>query len=141
MLAACSREPKVEPTGFSSVSAEIDDRRVCLLLAETVDQRSKGLMNVTSLGRYDGMVFRFPNPTSGAFYMFHTKLPLTIGFVGADAKIVSVLDMEPCTSEDPNACPRYNPGVEYVDAIEMQPPRARSTGLKLGAAVKVGGAC
>ena len=56
-------------------------------------------MNVDSMGGADGMVFVYDQPTSGAFWMKDTFLPLSIAFFGGDGLFIDALDMSPCTSE------------------------------------------
>lgn len=91
----------------------------CLLLAATADLRARGLMTVTdpTLGGYDGMLFRYDEPTTGGFYMRNTPMPLSIAFIGADGGLVTVHDMAPC--EDVDGCPNYSPTGPYVFTIEV----------------------
>ena len=76
------------PVGFERVaaSAVTSDGTVCdlcLWLADTADLRRRGLMGVTDLGEADGMVFRYPSPTSTGFWMKDTLLPLSVAFYSA----------------------------------------------------------
>ena len=75
------------PEGFERVQATVTKAdgtlcELCLWLASTPQQRELGLMRVTDLGGPDGMAFLYPEPTSGAFWMKNTVLPLSIGFYG-----------------------------------------------------------
>ncbi len=77
------------PSGFSSVATTITKPdgtvcETCMLLAATEAERERGLMGVTSLGGYDGMVFRYDEPTTGAYWMKDTVMPLSIAFFGGD---------------------------------------------------------
>ncbi len=128
----------VEVTG-----ADGSVRRWCLLLADTPTDRSRGLMDVTSLGRYEGMVFRFPSPVSEEFYMLRTRLPLSIAFIGADGDLVSTADMTPCPNDDDlPPCPRYRAAGEYALAVEVPEGGLGRLGVVNGARVRVlGDAC
>src|SRR5687767_4683801 len=53
-------------------AADLTPTELCALLAATDDQRAQGLMRVTDLKGYPGMVFRFPADSSGGFYMRNT---------------------------------------------------------------------
>lgn len=84
-------------------------------IAKTSAQRSLGLMNRTRAPR-DGMLFVFPDPTSGGFWMKNTLVPLTIVFFDSAGKRVRKLSMVPCR-RDP--CPIYDPGRRYRFALEL----------------------
>ncbi|MET0662204.1 MAG: DUF192 domain-containing protein [Ilumatobacteraceae bacterium] len=114
----------VQPTGFTTVRATItdpggDECEVCLWLADSPDERGRGLMGVTDLGDAVGMAFVFDAPTNGAFYMFQTPTPLSIAWFGGNGAWVASAEMEPCTDRPANECPLYNPGAEYDLAIEV----------------------
>lgn len=93
--------------------------QLCLLHADTTPERSQGLMQVTDLEGHDGMLFTVEEPSPGAFYMYRTVVPLSIGWFGPDGAFVSRADMEPCPSEDPAACDRYPPDGAWSSAIEV----------------------
>jgi uncharacterized membrane protein (UPF0127 family) len=110
--------------GFGEVQVQVrlvDGQVVewCLLLAETGEQRARGLMEVADpgLGGYDGMLFRFEAPLSGAFYMRNTAQPLSIAFIGDDGSVGTILEMEPC--EDRDGCPTYPSEEEFRWAVEV----------------------
>ena len=85
-------------------------------IADTRDERARGLMGRDSLPNDAGMLFLFPRPSAGGFWMKDTLIPLSIAFVGSEGRIVRILDMEPCR-RDP--CPIYDPGVGYIQALEV----------------------
>lgn len=112
-----------EPFGLASVTLVSPDgsQRADLdvYVAATSAERGRGLMDRDDLPEDAGMIFLFPGDSSGAFYMYRTRIPLSIAFFDAAGEVVSVLDMEPCPSPDPNACERYNPGATYRGALEV----------------------
>ena len=80
--------------GFGEAAFEIHtaDGRVldwCALLAATEVAREQGLMGQRDLRGYDGMLFRFDEPTAAEFYMFHTLIPLSIAFFDETGAFVS----------------------------------------------------
>ncbi len=113
----------------------------CILLALTEAQHERGLMDVTDLGGYDGMLFRFGSPQRLAFYMFQTKLPLSIAFLDGSGGVVSTTDMAPCTETNGNACPLYRADGPYADALEVVQGDLGRLGIMSGAKVRVGGSC
>ncbi len=96
-----------------------DECEVCLWLADSTEERGRGLMGVTDLGGAAGMAFVFEPPTNVSFYMFQTPTPLSIAWFGVDGAWVGSADMEPCTDKPASACRLYNPGAEYDLAIEV----------------------
>jgi len=113
----------------------------CILLALTEAQRERGLMDVTDLGGYDGMLFRFDAPTTVAFYMFQTRLPLSIAFFDDSGAMVSSTDMAPCTETNGNACPLYRADGPYTDALEVVQGDLGRLGIAPRSKARVGGAC
>jgi uncharacterized membrane protein (UPF0127 family) len=85
-------------------------------VADDEGERARGLMGRTSLAENAGMVFIYPEPIQGAFWMKNTLIPLSIAFYDAEGTIVRILDMEPCRA-DP--CPVYAPGVPFLGALEV----------------------
>jgi uncharacterized membrane protein (UPF0127 family) len=114
--------PGQQPEGFSTMTARITEPDgqvcdVCVWLADTPEERGRGLMGVTDLGDPVGMVFRFDEPTDGPFYMFQTPTPLSIAWF--DDALVGSTDMAPCLDLPAGDCPRYSPGAEYDLALEV----------------------
>lgn len=85
-------------------------------VAKTSAQRSLGLMNRRQAPK-DGMLFVFPETTSGGFWMKNTLVPLTIVFFDTAGNRVRKLSMVPCR-KDP--CPIYEPGRPYRFALELR---------------------
>lgn len=84
-------------------------------LAMSSEQRSLGLMHRKKAPR-DGMLFVFPNDTSGGFWMKNTLVPLRIVFYDVHGVRVRTLSMKPCR-RDP--CRLYDPGRRYRFALEL----------------------
>jgi len=113
-------------TAGSAAATSDSDRTVARLtldgaalrpeLALTSDARSLGLMN-RRLAPVDGMLFVFPEPTSGGFWMKSTLVPLTIAFFNADGERVRKLSMMPCKTA---SCPIYEPRRTYRFALELR---------------------
>ena len=52
-----------------------------VMVADTPELRARGLMNVTDLGPWAGMVFLWEEPTDGGFWMKNTLIPLTVYWI------------------------------------------------------------
>ena len=134
----------VVPEGFTAVVIEVTradgtTESYCVWLAETGEQREQGLMNVTSLGGADGMLFRFGVDQNTSFWMKDTLLPLSIAFVAADGAFVSATDMEPC-APDVAACQVYGADGPYADALEVPQGQLSALGIGPGTRLRVTGA-
>jgi uncharacterized membrane protein (UPF0127 family) len=92
------------------------DVEVAVEIADTPQERARGLMGRTSLPEDAGMIFVYPGPTEGAYWMKNTLIPLSIAFYDGTGEILRILDMEPCRREP---CPLYDPGVQYAGALEV----------------------
>lgn len=121
---APERDGRSPLAGFGEVAVTITSGdgevcEVCLLSAVTDAQRKRGLMEVTDtdLGGYDGMLFEFPAPVPGAFWMRNTPMPLSIAYFDAQGKLVSTADMAPC--EDSPNCPSYPADRPFQYALEV----------------------
>ena len=96
-------------------------------LALTSASRSLGLMN-RRRAPSDGMLFVFPENTTGGFWMKNTLVPLRIAFFNAEGIRVRQLSMKPCRSD---SCPIYSPERAYRFALELRaadPRPARKLG-------------
>ena len=144
--ASASSAAPVVPSGFKAVTLRVTaaDGSVhesCVLVAITDADRARGLMDVDSLGGYDGMLFRFGKPTTAQFYMFHTLLPLTVAFFDQVGAYVSARDMPPCTAAKGSDCPVYGADRSYVDALEVVQGGLGAVGVAPGSRIEVGDEC
>ncbi|HEV8563636.1 MAG TPA: DUF192 domain-containing protein [Actinomycetota bacterium] len=89
--------------------------RMPVQIADSSEERAKGLMDVAELPDRTGMAFVWDEPTTDEFWMKDTLIPLSIAFVDENDQIVTIRDMEPCTAEP---CPKYGAAAPYVLAIE-----------------------
>ena len=111
----------------------------CLLAALTAEQRERGLMEVTDLQGYSGMVFVYDSDSTNAFYMRNTPTPLSIAWVAVDGRVVGIKDMAPC--DDREGCPLYAPDGIYRYAIEVFDGDLPELGITQDSTVTVGGSC
>jgi uncharacterized protein len=138
-------DPAREPFGgFGEAAMSVTDASgeevgLCVLLALVEQQRNRGLMEVTDMAGYDGMLFAFPEDTETGFWMSNTPMPLSIGWFDADGALVSTADMAPC--EEGDDCPSYPPAGPYRFALEVPQGGLDALGVTEGSRMAVGGAC
>ena len=135
---------RVPLEGFDEVAVSVDPGEGdllwwCLLAAVTPEQRARGLMEVTDLQGYSGMVFAYDDEVENGFFMRNTPTPLSIAWVDEDGDVVSIADMDPC--EDRDGCPTYPSGGPYRYAIEVFQGDLPSLGITETATVRIGGSC
>lgn len=129
-----------EPEGFTTVRARITDAdgegcEFCLWLADTPEERGRGLMGVTHLGDAAGMLFRFDDPVTNPFFMLNTPTPLSIAWFSPGGDFAVATDMQPCVEVPAGGCPLYQPGVEYDLAIEVFEGNLAALGIGPGSRV------
>ena len=130
--------PRTPLPGFGETRITVhtvDGQRLawCLLLAETPQQRERGLMQVTDLKGYNGMLFRYTSPVTESYYMRNTPMPLSIAYIDGAGKLVSTADMTPC--DDVDGCPTYPPAGPFRTAIEVAQGALPLFGILPGATV------
>lgn len=103
-------------------------------IAATRAQQAYGLMERDQLPADAGMLFTYeePQPADRGFWMFRTRIPLDIAFIGPEGEIRSIQPMSPCASPDPAWCPTYPAGVEYSAALEVNQGLFRAHGIEVG---------
>jgi len=82
-------------TGIYRIQAEI---------ADSSETRQTGLMNRTSMPMNSGMLFVFEERAGHCFWMFSTKIPLSIAFIADDGKILNIEEMQAGSTN--NHCPK-----------------------------------
>jgi hypothetical protein len=113
---------RLEPAGGRPVTVRLE-------VAADPAARTRGLMGRTELPEGTGMVFLYPRDVAEAYWMKNTLVPLSIAFVAADGRVVSVAEMPPCTA-DP--CPSYPPAGQYRYAVELPAGAFEAAGVGEG---------
>ena len=131
--------------GFGEIAVHVDpgagrsSLAWCLLAALDSPHRSRGLMEVTDLGDYPGMAFVYDQDVENDFYMRNTPTPLSIAWITAAGRVLTITDMAPCA--DRAGCPLYAAGGRYRYAIEVPQGTLGDLGITADASVTVGGRC
>jgi len=139
VLAACGGdEAPVHGVAGNRIQVRIHTARgvvelMELRVARTPEARAHGLMGVESLRKDGGKAFLWDAPTTEAFWMKDTLIPLSVAFFDENGRIMAILDMTPCRA-DP--CELYRAPGPYVGAIEMNRGAFDRLGVKVGDTVE-----
>lgn len=87
-----------------------------LEVADNDSERSEGLMNVTDLGRNEGMLFVFEDEEPRGFWMKNTLIPLDMIFLNEYREVINVETArpEPGVSEDNLTVYRSERPAKYI---------------------------
>ncbi len=102
-------------------------------IANTRDQRTRGLMWRTVLPEGTGMLFIFEQPDELSFWMKNTLIPLDMVFIGADLKVVGIVE-----NAQPKTTSARTPGQvlsQYV--LEVPGGWSSKVGIKAGSKIDV----
>lgn len=116
-----------EPSGVSVLAEK----------ADSPEKRSRGLMYRSSLGEKEAMIFYFDESAYHAFWMYNTRIPLTVVFLNDGFKIVDIKNMSPCLEKNPNLCPAYAPEGLARYAIEVNRGFVERYGIRTGDHVRI----
>jgi uncharacterized membrane protein (UPF0127 family) len=99
-------------------------------VANTFESRAQGLMFRKYLGPNEGMLFVFPQAEPHCMWMKNTLIPLSVAFIDAQGKIVSIAEMQPQTETSHCAA------APAKFALEMSGGWFAAKGLKAGTALQ-----
>lgn len=119
--AGAAPESLAEVSAAASERARVavGDRCLDVEVADTDDERGRGLMDRDEIGDADGMLFVWDHDVDAGFFMYRTHVPLTIGWYRANGSPLDRADMRPCPAPDPRDCPVYRPDGPYRYALEV----------------------
>ena len=122
IAAALAQLPTIElSAGIHLIRAEV---------ANSFESRAQGLMFRKYLGPNEGMLFVFPQAEPHCMWTKNTLIPLSVAFMDAQGKIVSVAEMQPQTETSHCAA------APAKFALEMSGGWFASKGLKAGATLQ-----
>jgi uncharacterized membrane protein (UPF0127 family) len=103
-------------------------------VADSREERARGLMGRESLPETAGMLFVYPEDSRARFWMKDTLIPLSIAFLSGEGRILAILDMEPCSVDK---CPLYDAEVPYRMALEVNRGTFERIGSDVGDLVRI----
>ena len=124
VLAGCSSIDKV------TIETEHGSFEVLVDIADTPEERTKGLMFVESLGDDNGMLFVFKEERTVGFWMKNTLIPLDLLFISKELEIADIKsEFEPCEA-DP--CETYVSKEPAMYVLEVNSGYIADKNIKIG---------
>lgn len=121
----------VEPSTGTLGTIVVGPATYSVEIAQTDDEKAKGLMGRESLPPGNGMWFVFEAPQVMQFWMKNTSIPLDILFVGSDMKVISIFE-NAVPFEEKMIAPEAP--AQYV--LEINAGQVAKYGIKKGDAVQ-----
>lgn len=100
-------------------------------IADTPEERARGLMYREELPEGTGMLFVYPDDDFRTFWMHNTPIPLSIAFIHSDGTIIQIEDMRPYDRHGVKS----NAPVRY--ALEVPRGWFRRAGIAVGDKVEI----
>lgn len=119
-----------DKTPPQTIDVTLGGEAFTLELALTPEQIQRGLMQRSSLGDHEGMIFVFPDVAGRYFWMKNCLIPLDVIFADGEGRVVSVRQMQvPENNDNP---PSYSSRWPAQFAIEIGAGRAEQLAIKAG---------
>lgn len=93
-------------------------------LAQTPQERSKGLMNRETLEADEGMLFLFPEPSAAIMWMKDTSLSLDMIFINKEGKILAIEE-----NTIPHSLEHIGPIENTAQVLELLAGTAKKHGI------------
>jgi len=108
------------------------DHRFDVEIADTSEERARGLMFREELGENEGMLFVYEEEADRSFWMKNTLIPLDIIFLDSNFEVINIekADPEPNTSDQNLASYISDRPAQYV--LEINQNRSEEIGLEKG---------
>lgn len=139
LLAALSPTtgPAQSPSGSELIPVTMPRGIVIMAeLADTAEERARGLMFRSSLEKNHGMLFAFAEPQYWSFWMKNTRIPLDIIWMDRNKRIVHIERNVPTCTRTDDGCPQYQPNEKAMYVLELAAGSADALGLERGALIR-----
>ena len=120
----------VHSQGLLKIPLYVKDKEIRVEVANTPEERGRGLMGRKELGDSEGMLFIFETEDYHSFWMKNTLIPLSIAFVDKEGRILRITDMKPMTLES------HAPPKPVLYALEMKQGWFSAHGIQVGDVIR-----
>ena len=112
---------------MKTIKVEINNKEYNVLVAETEEEKERGLQDVVELEPNEGMLFVYDEPQQLSFWMHETEIPLDIIFIDEDWEVKSVQQGKPfddtilsCDDVQYVLELNQNSGIKEGDEVEVE---------------------
>ena len=120
------------------VRFEVEENLVILCdLAETDHERTKGLMEVRSLGERIGMLFVYDEPENVTFWMKGTYIDLDIIFISEDLEVMTVYEADAGVGKMDNELEFYSSEGPVAFVLEVNRGLSNEFGIGPGTSLDI----
>lgn len=135
VAAATSAAGPAPQFGRGALNIHQNGRKITLAVevASTVETRSYGLMFRKALDENAGMLFVFEQNGKWGFWMKDTLVPLSIGFIDKQWRLLEIQDMAVAVDPQTGPWPIYEPKAAYRYALEVNQGYFQRKGITPGA--------
>jgi len=109
-----------------------EGKKVWVEIANTPQERARGLMFRDHLPQDMGMLFIFPAPEHWTIWMKNTKISLDILWLDHKKTIVHIEPQVPSCDLPGTGCPQYQPNNKASYVLELAAGRASTLNLEKG---------
>lgn len=122
------------PVTERNTYVEINGIRVNVEIADSFEERAKGLMFRDKLQENTGMLFVFDNEGNYPFWMLNMTFNLDMIWVNSNGKVVFIVEnAPPCKNE----CKVINPKTNALYVLEVNAGFVEKHGIKQGSIVHI----
>lgn len=126
MLILCGCANAEPPVQFERAQIKVNNINLKVELAQSWEQRQRGLMFRKSLCQNCGMLFVFESPRIGSMWMKNTLIPLDVAYIDKSGQITDIKAMQP---QDLTSIQSSKP---ILHALEMNQGWFAANGVKVG---------
>lgn len=122
VLCSCSSKDRISKVCFKQKCFEVE-------IADTKQERERGLMNRENLAIQKGMLFIYKKEDIYSFWMKNTKMPLDIIWINENFEVVSIFpNAQPCETEN---CELIRPLKKAKYVLEINGGLAAKKGIEV----------
>lgn len=129
---AHSESEGAQPWSFRRL-LQVGDTTFSVAVADSAEERNRGLSGVRAMGPNQGLYFVFPSARPLSFWMKDMQFPIDIVWIDSDHRVIHMME---------NVSPGTFPMVFTVQqpaqyALEINAGRARATDIRIGDTVRL----
>ena len=127
--------PELTPDFTPEGTLQVGSCTFLLEVADTGEEKARGLMNRTSLPPDRGMIFIYDAESVRRFWMLNTLIPLDILFIDGQGTVVDIQTMTPEPGVAASELTIYESAVPAQHALEVNAGAAERCGIVVGTPV------